>query len=180
MGPNLDCPTHTISYSDFNSTINNSKASKIWLLTAISMPFPGKSCNSWPFLKAEFFKNCSHIVLHRPCFHWARHFEGIIMFLICAFSLLTIESENSGKAAGSPCLSKLTSRSCMLLIWFYFCMCQTGYFISSYTADHWQVCVPGNRAVLSVWCLFSQAHCVRRCILHCAVQWSTYTHWDLI
>lgn len=105
-GPNLDCPTHTISYTDFNSTINISKTSKIWLLTAVSMPFLRKSCNSSLFVKAGFLKNCSHTVLFRPCFHRDRHFEGIIMFLVCAFSPLTIESEYSRKPAGFFSLSK--------------------------------------------------------------------------
>lgn len=106
MGPNVDCPTDTISYTDFNSTINISKPSEIWHLTAVSMPFPRKSCNSSPFLKAGIFKNCTYVVLLRPCFLWARRFEGIMMFLICAFSLLTIESEYSRKPAGFFFLSE--------------------------------------------------------------------------
>lgn len=181
MGSNLDCSTHEIGYTDFNSTINISKPGRTDFLQLSACFSQEKSCHSSLIIKEVFSKNCNHIALLRPCFQRVRHFEWNIMFLVWTFSLLTIESEYSRKPAGFlSCLSKLTSQSPMLLIWFYFCMCQIGYFINSYTAAHWQVYMLGNHAVLSIWCLFLQAHYVQCCILPCAVQWSRHITQDSI
>lgn len=62
MGPKPDCPTRTVSYTDFNGTVN------IGFLQLSACLSKVKSCNSFPFLKAEFLKSAGTLFCSGPAF----------------------------------------------------------------------------------------------------------------